>query len=74
MHPTVRASLPLVWEKAHSMVKPLNTQIASILVDTSVCGIFSEGDGDTDMTETTDEPVTALFYLYLHCLDVETLH
>ncbi|XP_074478191.1 nuclear apoptosis-inducing factor 1-like [Sebastes fasciatus] len=36
---------------------PLETRMASILGEASVWGIVSEKEGDTDMTETTDEPV-----------------
>lgn len=56
------------WGKGTVELSPLNTRITSILVETGVCDIFSERDGDTDITETTDEPVTALFCLLFYIL------
>ena len=52
--------------KSTPELTPLDTQIAAILREASVCGIVSEKEGDTDLAETTDEPGKALLYLLLH--------
>lgn len=43
----------------------LETQMASLLGETSVCVIVLEKQGDTDMAETTDEPCKALLDLFV---------
>ena len=50
--------------KGTPKLSPLETRTASILGETSVCGIVSETEGDTDVAdETTDEPGKTPFYI-----------
>lgn len=52
-----RQSVFATWGgKGTPELTPLDTKNAPVLWETSVCGIVSEREGDTDSAETTDKP------------------